>query len=477
MPTPDELIALFGDDFDDVLRSLNALPVEVRQLLDGTMGKMVHDAEIFSQRVNQAVTTQRASGISSAVTTGVLAGDMIAEGAIFGEIRNSIKESLVEGINQAGRAGQYQAYDADDKTMFTWVTVAGHKICQECNWRSGHQATMKEWEAAGMPGTGWSVCGGHCYCILDPSGKISPLVQAEQERAKLIQQGKPFESRYIKDYKVSADHKFSYNKFMKLDSSTAMEMMKPKFKDGKMVRGQLTRAQIIRKTNSARRRLSFSKQSMEKHLVNGTLTESRKKLHDDIINKIVNGGKVAKKGKQELLTTGGYPGSGKSTMLDQAFPGWDKKFVHLDADRVKELLAKADGVDLRWRAAMYHAESKHVVKMITKRAIQENRHILYDATMKTEIKFVKAIEAYKNAGYKVTGAFADLPIEQAMERAIARFFGSSGRFVDPLYISTHGNQNIATFNTLIERKLLDIWTQYSTNVPINTPALFMDGFP
>ena len=38
MPTPDELIALFGDDFDDVLRSLNALPVEVRQLLDGTMG-------------------------------------------------------------------------------------------------------------------------------------------------------------------------------------------------------------------------------------------------------------------------------------------------------------------------------------------------------------------------------------------------------------------------------------------------------
>ena len=59
MPTPDELIALFGDDFGDVLQGLNALPVEVRELLDGTMGKMVHDAEIFSQRVNQTVTTQR----------------------------------------------------------------------------------------------------------------------------------------------------------------------------------------------------------------------------------------------------------------------------------------------------------------------------------------------------------------------------------------------------------------------------------
>tara|TARA_S200002703_G_scaffold160073_1_gene176549 strand:- start:205 stop:1638 length:1434 start_codon:yes stop_codon:yes gene_type:complete len=477
MATSEELIALFGDDFNNVLKGLNALPIEVRELLDGTMNKMISDADIFSQRINKAVTTQRASGISSAVTTGVLATDMVSEGAIFGEIRNAIKESLVEGINQTGRAAQYQAYDADDKTLFTWVTVAGHKICQECQWRSGHQATLKEWESAGMPGTGWSVCGGHCYCILDPSGKISPVVQAEQERAKLVQQGKPLESNYIKAYKVKSDHKSAYNRFMKLDSSTAMEMMKPKFKKGKLVRGQLSRAQILRETNSARKKLSVSKQSMNKHLVNGTLTKSRKKLHDDIINEIVNGGKVAKKGKQELLTTGGYPGSGKSTMLNQAFPGWKEKFVHLDADRVKELLAKADGVDLKWRAALYHVESKHVVKMITKRAIQENRHILYDATMKSTDKFIKAIEGYKNAGYKVTGAFADLPIEQAMERAIARFFGSSGRFVDPLYISTHGNQNIATFNALIDNALLDIWTQYSTNVPINTPALFIDGYP
>ena len=477
MATSEELIALFGDDFNNVLKGLNALPIEVRELLDGTMNKMISDADIFSQRINKAVTTQRASGISSAVTTGVLATDMVSEGAIFGEIRNAIKESLVEGINQTGRAAQYQAYDADDKTLFTWVTVAGHKICQDCQWRSGHQATLKEWESAGMPGTGWSVCGGHCYCILDPSGKISPVVQAEQERAKLVQQGKPLESNYIKAYKVKSDHKSAYNRFMKLDSSTAMEMMKPKFKKGKLVRGQLSRAQILRETNSARKKLSVSKQSMNKHLVNGTLTKSRKKLHDDIINEIVNGGKVAKKGKQELLTTGGYPGSGKSTMLNQAFPGWKEKFVHLDADRVKELLAKADGVDLKWRAALYHVESKHVVKMITKRAIQENRHILYDATMKSTDKFIKAIEGYKNAGYKVTGAFADLPIEQAMERAIARFFGSSGRFVDPLYISTHGNQNIATFNALIDNALLDIWTQYSTNVPINTPALFIDGYP
>ena len=174
-----------------------------------------------------------------------------------------------------------------------------------------------------------------------------------------------------------------------------------------------------------------------------------------------------------MLTTGGYPGSGKSTMLNQAFPGWKEKFVHLDSDRIKELLAKADGVDLRWRAGLYHVESKQIVNQIRKLAMEQNRHILYDATMKSTGKFIKAIEAYKSAGYKVTSAFADLPIEQAMERAIARFFGNSGRFVDPIYIATHGNQNIATFNQL--KNIVDTWTQYNTNVPFKTPALFIDG--
>ena len=473
MPSKDELIALFGDDFNNVLKGLEQLPSEVRELLDNTMGKMIYDTEIFNSRVKQAVDTQRTAGISSNVIRAGIASDMATGGPIFGEIRNSIKESIVKGINQTGRAGSYQAYDADDKTLFTWVTVAGHKICQDCGPIGGQRQTLKEWESQGMPGTGWSVCKGHCYCILDPSGKISPLVEAERKRDELIKSAKELESKYIKEYKVSKDHKFSYNKFMKLDSSTAMQMQKRV--GGKFA--PLTRAEIIRKIKQTRQKLSVSNQSIETHTVNGILTRSRKKLHDDIVNKIVKGGKIAKKGNQELLTTGGYPGSGKSTMLDQAFPGWRKKFVHIDADRVKELLAEADGVDLRWRAALYHVESKQIVNRIRKLAIKQNRHILYDATMKSTEKFIQKIEGYKKAGYKVTAAFADLPIEQSMERAIARFFGESGRFVDPIYISTHGNQNIATFNELISRKLLDAWTQYNTNVPYKTPALFIDGYP
>tara|TARA_Y100001963_G_scaffold47942_1_gene67389 strand:+ start:602 stop:2014 length:1413 start_codon:yes stop_codon:yes gene_type:complete len=188
MPSQQELIALFGDDFDEVLKGLSMLPPEIRELLDNTMNKMLYDADIFANRVNKTLQTQRASGISFSATQGILATDMLTGGRVFGELKNSIKESLVEGINQTGNAGSFQAYDPDEKTLFMWVTVAGHKICQDCAPRGGEMATLKEWETRGMPGSGWSVCRGYCYCILDPSGKISPRIKMEERAGKKIQE-------------------------------------------------------------------------------------------------------------------------------------------------------------------------------------------------------------------------------------------------------------------------------------------------
>ena len=185
MPTEQELVALFGDDFNEILLGLQQLPPEVRELLENTMGKMIYDADVFANRINKTAQTQAAAGIAGTATQGMLATDMLTGGRVFGELRNSIKESLVEGINQTGQAGSFQAYDPDEETLFVWVTVAGHKICADCAPRGGEQRKLREWENEGMPGTGWSVCGGHCYCILDPSGKISPRIKMEEREKRL----------------------------------------------------------------------------------------------------------------------------------------------------------------------------------------------------------------------------------------------------------------------------------------------------
>ena len=184
MATEKELIALFGDDFNDVLKALSVLPPEAKELLDGTMNKMIYDANIFDTRIKKAIQTQSSAGIASTAITAGLANDMATKGAIFGEITNSIKSSLVEGINQSSRLGSFEAYEVTDDTMFTWVNVTGHKICQDCAPRGGQIAKLKDWEASGLPGTGWSVCKGHCYCILDPSGKVSPRIQMERDTAR-----------------------------------------------------------------------------------------------------------------------------------------------------------------------------------------------------------------------------------------------------------------------------------------------------
>ena len=286
MATQEELIQLFGEDFGEVLSGLAQLPPEARELLEATMGRMLNDADVFTSRISKAVQTQTSGGIATAATQGVLTADMATAGAIFGELRNTIKESIVEGINQTGRAGSFEAYEVEPDTLFTWVTVAGHKICEDCSPRGGQRLTLDEWEQIGMPGTGWSICGGHCYCVLDPSGKIDPLIELEKRRADVKKAALPLEKKYIKNYKLNSDQVSQYKKFIKLDSSTSMEMLKHK---------SINREIAYREMTKARKNLSTIELSIDKHTINGKITDARLRLHEKIARKITNGGTIAKK--------------------------------------------------------------------------------------------------------------------------------------------------------------------------------------
>jgi len=59
-------------------------------------------------------------------------------------------------------------------------------------------------------------------------------------------------------------------------------------------------------------------------------------------------------------------------------------------------------------------------------------------------------------------AFADLPMEKTITRAIDRFLGPRGRFVDPAYIITHGRKNLATLEAVKDK--VAHWYHYNTDV-------------
>jgi len=453
-----------------------AIPIGLEDYLAALMERSLHDALIFSERIAKATSVMSEAGMTADAISIALNEDLIRGGKIFGELSNSIKSGINEGVNQSGRLGQAEQYPPGEKN-YSWVTVAGHKVCPDCDARTGEVKTWDDWVGEGLPGAGWSICGGHCYCVLDPVGKWDKSIDGTPPGVKepgatirpKAPTGSKMEKRFYKQYKLTKNQIAKYERTLKLDTPSGRALLK---------KLKMTREQVYAELETVRGKLSKITHTKDKYYnaKTGKWTKDRALLHEKIARKVVNEGKVATKGDPEFLMTGGYPGSGKSTMLKQAFPGYKKKFVRIDSDRVKDLLAQYDGMEkVGWRAAAYHREAASVLDLIFDLAKYENRHILYDGTMGSHRKMIRKIADYKKAGYKMRSAFADLPMEQSIQRAIARYFGESGRFVDPIYIVTHGNNNINTFNRL--KRLVASWIRYDTNVPLHSDSLLLDSFP
>ena len=176
--TRDQLIELFGDDLDEILDALEAgMPKAMETLVNSVVTRLHFDTLIFGSRIEQFTLSLLEQGISESFIVDSLNNDMKTGGRIFGELTNSIKASIKELVNQSGRLGQLETF-GNKYELFTWVTVSGHRVCFDCAGRGGQEKTYDQWYELGLPGSGWSVCRGYCYCVLDPTGSLSKEVEA-----------------------------------------------------------------------------------------------------------------------------------------------------------------------------------------------------------------------------------------------------------------------------------------------------------
>ena len=173
--------SIFGPEFSAIRKSLGSMPPEVEAMMLNAMDNMVFNVQNFATRLEQQVVNMTASGMTKKEIMRSINQDKISGGRIFGELRNDIKENVSKVTTNAGRLGSFANYTKKD--LFAWVTVTGHKICIDCAARSGTILSYKEWESAGTPGTGWSVCRGYCYCVLDPVGKGSGEITVNLKEA------------------------------------------------------------------------------------------------------------------------------------------------------------------------------------------------------------------------------------------------------------------------------------------------------
>jgi len=174
MPDPTDFI----DDLDEVLLAIELLPAEVEAIVASSVALLAYDVDIFALEIGKEIKNMTAMGVSKEIIEDTLKRDLVVGGRIFGRLRNDLKEVIGQAINNSAREGQYSEYDLD-KGQFAWVTVGGHRICDDCSDRSGIVMNYKNWEMAGLPGSGWSVCKGYCYCVLDPTGEIKSNLKTD----------------------------------------------------------------------------------------------------------------------------------------------------------------------------------------------------------------------------------------------------------------------------------------------------------
>ena len=122
--------------------------------------------EVLASRIEREISILRGAGLSDAGIIAILSDDLRDRGRIFGEFRNSIKRGLVAGVMQGFRIGQDNVYG--DSIALRWVSVGSPKICVDCESRIGQVDTWANWQAIGVPASGFSVCKENCYCQLVP---------------------------------------------------------------------------------------------------------------------------------------------------------------------------------------------------------------------------------------------------------------------------------------------------------------------
>ena len=66
--------------------------------------------------------------------------------------------------------GATQEYQEQGIQNFVWITVNGRGACPDCQDRGGTKGTMEYFMGIGEPRSGWSICGHHCNCQLEPDG-------------------------------------------------------------------------------------------------------------------------------------------------------------------------------------------------------------------------------------------------------------------------------------------------------------------
>ena len=108
-------------------------------------------------------------GMTEAAAIAVLEEDLRTGGRTFGAYKNGMRNIVANAARGATNEAIIDRYRETGIELFRWVTVSGNP-CPQCDDRQGEVETLKFWQDAGFPKSGFSVCQDNCKCVILPVG-------------------------------------------------------------------------------------------------------------------------------------------------------------------------------------------------------------------------------------------------------------------------------------------------------------------
>lgn len=268
--------------------------------------------------------------------------------------------------------------------------------------------------------------------------------------------------------------------------------------------GKMTDAEFAARQERVDRAMAEAFNSHSTHITHtngaGVWHPERDALHREIAASIyqeaVDRG-VPAQGK--AIIAGGLGGAGKTTVLRDHAGIDPNRYLTLNSDDVKEVLAKRglipevpghEDLSPMERSALIHAESGRVAGLVADMAYRDRRNIIWDTTMGDPDWTAGLIEQLRNDhGYTdIKSVFVDIPVEVSVQRALSRYRrglddfadgqGHGGRYVPLRIIRAQGLPNGSTINREGFEKvkaLLDGWSLYDNAVDGRAPILVAEG--